>query len=482
MELSLATPLLSRDGNLGRDPYMLNCYWEANIGGGRTIVRRPALGPQQGGLPAGTVQGVVHAGILHYVIINDTLYQPNVASASIPINPTVGGQRMDSVTNIEKADKTNPSFVKTNFQAWLFISGSFAAVTDTDYPSSTVPGAVYLDGTYYVMNETGQINGSDLENCQSWNALNFITTDHGLGPAVALHRHLNYVVAFCEKGTQFFYDAANPAPGSPLSSIQNATVGIGCAHPDSIQAMDDFTIFLSQEKNRSRSFSIIQGLSIKKISTPDIDRILERYAFGPSRSTYANLYSMLVKADGHTFYIFTLADQNLTLAYDVTNDHWAQWSSYASAPNNQQAWQAAVVMYAYAPGSPLLFPYIIPPGGRYSYSFGQGDQVGSETVVMGVRTRALNAGTTVRKVCSELSLLGDTVAATMNVRYTNDAGNTWSAWRPIDLSTARKRLTRLGTFVSRMYEFQCVTSAKVRLDSFVLPDRNLPAQTQPSGE
>lgn len=482
MELSLATPLLSRDGNLGKDPFMLNCYWEANVEGGRDVVRRPAFGPQIGGLPAGTVQGAVHAGILHWVIIGDTLYQPNTSASSIAI-PSVAnaGQRMDVISNIEKTDKTNPSFVKNNTQAWLFVSLTFGQVTDSDYPAVTVPGAVYLDGTYYVMDETGQIFGSDLENCQSWNALNFITTDHGLGPGVAIHRHLNYVVAFCQRGTQFFYDAANPAPGSPLSSVQNATVNIGCAHPDSIQSTDTFTIFLSQDKNRSRSFSMIEGLSIRKISTPDIDRILERNPFSFNRAGYANLYSMILKADGHTFYVFNLSDMGLTLAYDVGNDHWAQWSSYVG-PGSQTAFKAAVVLYAAAPGTSNVFPYIIPPGGQYSYSFGQGDQVGGETIVMGVRTRPIDAGTTARKVCSELSLLGDTLAATMNIRYTNDYGATWSAWRGIDLSTSRKRLTRLGTFVTRMYEFQCTSSLKIRMRSYVLPDRNLPARAQPAGE
>lgn len=480
MELSLATPLLSRDGNLGKDPFMLNCYWEPQVDGGRTVIRRPSCGPVTTGLASGTVQGVAHQGILHYVIINDTLYLATSFGTSYALpGVTNAGQRIDSVTNLEKADKSHPSFLKNNFQAWIFTAGSVNQIIDPDYPATTVPGAVYLDGTFYVMDETGQINGSDLENMQSWNALNFISTDRGLGPGVAIHRHLNYVVAFCERGTQFFYNAANPAPGSPLSPVTNATVSVGCAHPDSVQSMDDFTIFLSQEKNRSRSFSIIQGLSVRKISTPDIDRILERYRFSYNRAGYANLYSMILKADGHTFYIFTLADQGLTLAYDVGNDHWAQWTSL-TAPNTQSNFQAAAVLYSLAGSN--LFPFLIPIGGGSFYSFGQGDQVGSETIVMGVRTRPLNAGTTARKVCSELSLLGDTVAATMNIRYSNDSGNNWSAWRPIDLSTARKRLTRLGTFVSRMYEFQCTTSLKVRLESFVLPDRNLPAQTQPSGE
>ena len=35
-------------------------------------------------------------------------------------------------------------------------------ITDAQYPTTTVRGIAYLDGTYYVMNPNGQIFGSDL--------------------------------------------------------------------------------------------------------------------------------------------------------------------------------------------------------------------------------------------------------------------------------------------------------------------------------
>lgn len=500
MLISLAAPLMSRDGFLGKDPGMTNCYLEERLDGGHTVVRRPALGPAIGGIPAGTVQGTFVQGTAAWAVINDVAYTvpPGGSNAAVGLpgvnNP---GLRIEAAT-VTNADSTVPTFVKSVERGWLFSNGAFSQIASA-YPPTTVPGTVYLDGTYYVMTPAGSINGSALNDCTSWNGLNFVSTDRGLGAAVALHRHLNYVVAFCEKGTQFFYDAANPGPGSPLGVVPNVTSSYGCAHPYSIQSMDDTLIFLARDAKRGRSFCMMRGLSVQKISTPDIDRILERNQFdsftaarwlkgsvGPgggwqqSESGYQQLYCNMVKADGHLFYIFSMMDKGLTLVYDVANQHWSRWSTCTDGVTHQ-AFSLAATFPCYDTTANAA-AYGIPVGGGSCAAIGAGDQAGGESVLMEIRTRELNHGTTTRKVCSELSLLGDTVAATMNLRYSNDSGQTWSAFRAINLGLTRKRLTRLGTFISRIYNFSCYTTAKVRLESMVLPDRNLPAQSQPSGE
>jgi len=68
-------------------------------------------------------------------------------------------------------------FLKTSLYAWVYDGTTMTQVTDPDYPASTVPGVVYLDGTIYVMNSQGVIFGSDLNNPTSWSALNFISAN-----------------------------------------------------------------------------------------------------------------------------------------------------------------------------------------------------------------------------------------------------------------------------------------------------------------
>jgi hypothetical protein len=497
MEVSLATPLLTRDGYLNKDPLLINAMWEATLDGGRSVVRRPSMGQFVAGLPAGSVQGVVVQEPASYVVIGDKLCTfPPDGTGPFPLpNLGNGGLRVASVTNFNSGYNYTSVFKSTD-QAWMWTSGgNITSITDVNYPPMTVPGIAYLDGTYYVMDTGGQIHGSNLEDPTTWNALNFLSTDRGIGKGIALHRHLSYVVAFCDKGTQFFYDAANAYPGSPLSPVPNATSSVGCAHAFSVQSLDDVTIFMSKDAKRSRGFHMIQGLSLRKISTPDIERVLERHEFDTyevnrqvmrmggavkAHIGYTQLYTMFLRADGHTFYIFTMVDVGLTLCYDVTNDHWSQWSSCTDGATHQ-AFNAALNIHVYTTTNNTA-TYLVPLNGGGYVPFGTGDVIGSEQILLAIRTRPLDYGTTVRKVCSELSLLGDTVTATMNLRYSNDYGQTWSAWRGINLGIARKRLTRLGTFVSRIYEFSCYTSARVRLEALVLPDRNLPAQSQPSGE
>lgn len=65
---------------------------------------------------------------------------------------------------------------------------------------------------------------------------------------------------------------------------------------------------------------MMEGLNEQQISTPDIERIL-------NLSTLASIYSFGVKIAGHTFYVLTLVDLNITLVFDLVSKTWAQWSS-----------------------------------------------------------------------------------------------------------------------------------------------------------
>src|SRR5438094_442721 len=126
MEISLATPLLSRDGRLGKDPAMVNCYWEATLQGGRAVVRRPALGIPLPIPSQGPVHGTLQQEPVSFAIINDTMvaFPPN-PGANVPI-PSVQspGLRIVSVTNYNSSFNYL-SFFKSTDQAWYWPSGGY---------------------------------------------------------------------------------------------------------------------------------------------------------------------------------------------------------------------------------------------------------------------------------------------------------------------------------------------------------------------
>lgn len=210
-------------------------------------------------------------------------------------------------------------FLKNNDIAYLYNGTTITHINDPDYPASTVYGVVYLDGYIFVMNSYGQIFGSDLAAPTSWTATNVIVANAEADAGVAIARQLNYVVAFKQYSTEFFYDAGNPT-GSPLSKVLNALLTIGCASAGSLAFADNTIYFMGNAQQHGRSIQKMEGYTPKYISNQYIDRIL-------NASTLEEVYAFIVKSNGHFFYVLTLVDLNLTLVLDEVTSDWTVWST-----------------------------------------------------------------------------------------------------------------------------------------------------------
>ena len=190
----------------------------------------------------------------------------------------------------------------------------------------TVPGIVYINGYFVVMDTSGRIWNSASEDPTTWGALDYVDAqnDSSRGMGIAFSR--GYVVAFKEWSTEFFYDAGN-STGSPLSPVDNGTIQTGCATGWSIASIDDSTFWMSQTKAKGRGVHVLTGLETRKVSTPDVDRILDDDAL-------SNVYAYCLKVEGHTLYVLTLAPvvsagnvTGITLVYDLTSDTWLEWAA-----------------------------------------------------------------------------------------------------------------------------------------------------------
>ena len=236
-------------------------------------------------------------------------------------------------------------------------SGSFNRITSANYPTTTVPGAVYLDSYMFVQSLTGEIYNSSSGTILDWGALDFITPEKEPSCAVAIGKSLNYLCAFKEWDTEFFYDAANAAPGSPLGTVDSSYLKLGCATADSICEFDGGIIFMSKrdQTQRSREIHVLNGLTPKKISTPEVERIL-------NGDDLATCYALYLSTAGHQFYVLTLKTSTITIVYDFNNGLWYQWTwltaqaskSVTALTASGATATATVTSHGYADGDPIL--------------------------------------------------------------------------------------------------------------------------------
>src|SRR3990167_5840369 len=186
---------------------------------------------------------------------------------------------------------------------------------------TTVPGCVYLDGRMFVQDINGRIYQSDDGDVTAWAALDYITPEKEPSNAVAIAKSLNYLVAFKQWDTEFFYDAGNASPGSVLSTVDSSYLKLGCANADSIVEFDGGVVLMTKRDTlqRSREIHILNGLTPKKISDAAIERIL-------NGDDLATVYSCYLSTAGHQFYLLTLKTSAISLLYDFNNGFWYQWS------------------------------------------------------------------------------------------------------------------------------------------------------------
>ena len=180
---------------------------------------------------------------------------------------------------------------KSTADAYYFNGTTVTKISDADYPATTVRGIAYLDGTYYVMNPNGEIFGSGINTPTSWTALNKIVAQMEPDAGVCLARLLNYLVAFGAYTTEFFFDAGNPAPGSPLSPYTSGMLNVGCAAAGSVAQTNNQLFFIGVTKQRGRSVYALTGTTPQIISTPTIERII-------NKDTLETVFSFCVKIAG----------------------------------------------------------------------------------------------------------------------------------------------------------------------------------------
>lgn len=392
---------------------------------------------------------------------------------------------------------------------------------------TTVPGVVYMDGYFFVMDTNGVIYNSGLNDPLTWGAADFITAAIEPGAGVAIAKSQNYVVALKEWSTEFFYNAGN-SPGSPLSPSISAFTLIGCASGDSVASLDDNLYWVGKARQKGPGVYRMKGLQQEKVSYPDIDRIL-------SADGLSSIYAYGVKIAGHSFYVLGLKTVGITLAYDATSNYWAQWTSLtAQSPKSctiSQTGGLATVSctaHGYSDCNPVTisgaspaayngrvqinvvdansFTYEVPPATsspatgsitatgydesyfkytRYVNAAGRDlllhettgslceisdsayDDAGAPIKLV-IRTPKVDGGSEEWKTLGQLRAVGLKEGGECMVRWSDDDYTTFSKGRRIDLTDPQARLRRCGKYRRRAFELVHISSLPVQLAALEL--------------
>jgi hypothetical protein len=460
--IPLTQPIESRSGSFAKDSYSSNCFFETRDQK-REFVKRPGLVSLAQVVEVTPPDMVPSQGLAGFndaliAVIDDEVYEVDPSTFDV------------TDLGATSASTSQSYFVKTFLDAELFfhnkvtgylLDSSFAFVSMTTLPTAPyVAGAVYLNNYLFLGTSGNRIYNSDVGDPTTWGSLNYITFEQTADNLVGIAKHLNYLIAFGNVSTQFFYDAGN-ATGSPLGVAQSYTSEIGCAAPDSIVSTSNTVLWIGTSKTYGRSVYIMDGVSPVRVSTHNVDKHL-------AADSLEEVSAFCYTISGHTLYILTLHETNKTLVYDLNEKMWYTWTQWAMAsddqPNPGTYYESYFRPTFYAQVNGV--PYMLDDDTAELYQLDVDTyQDDGEDIYCRTVTDISDNGTTKRKFYGRLEIIGDKVAGTMQIRHSGDDYNTWSSYREVNLNASRSQVYLSGADRRRAWEFLCTSNVPLRLDS-----------------
>ena len=324
-----------------------------------------------------------------------------------------------------------------------------------------VSGAVFLDNYIFIGTTDNRIYNSNLGDPTTWQALSYLKFEQTADTLVGIVKHLNYLVAFGNNSTQFFYDAGT-YPGSPLALAASYTSEIGCASGDSIVATSNTVLWIGKTRTYGKCVYAMDGVSATKVSTSNIDRHIEA-----DDLSYVTAYCY--KVSGHTLYILTLHNTQKTLVYDLDEKQWYTWTQYAMASNTQP--NPGTYYESYFRGTYYAeinnIPYVLDDDNAKLYYFSTNIyQDDGQPIYCRSVTDIRDNGSTKRKFYGRCEIVGDKVqGGVMQISHTGNDYASYSTPRSVDLNAPRSQVYLSGADRRRAWQFLCTSNVPLRLDA-----------------
>lgn len=428
----------NRNSSTLKDARLVNCYIETNEQGEIEIYRRPGI-QEFDSPPAGEAAGL---GVFHwegavYSIFDDTLYEDGMSADTFTLLETTKVWFNSMLGATPKMVFGDGTYAYT----WDGVAGSNNLHTiNTEYPEFTVKGFAYLNGATYVMQVEAVIWGSvpnSVDQVGDWDPLDFISAQAEPDPGVAISKQLVYVIAFGQWTTEVFFDAGN-AVGSPLGPVQGSIISYGCAAADSVQKIDDVLFWLCKNQTNSLQIAMMKQLGLTIVSTKSIDKLI-------AGADTDDILSWQNKFDGHSFYVISFPSINLTLAYDIVEDLWSQWT-------DTEGNYLKIVDSTYDSEGRNVLQHL--EDGTLSYISSKYYKDTAGLIPVHIITPNFDGQSRRLKQCNLLKFIADQVTGSeLQVRWTDDDYLSWSNYQTVDLGLEDPQLTQLSSFRKRAFDF-----------------------------
>jgi hypothetical protein len=434
----------NRDTTAGKDAKLVNGYVEKVDESSFQLYKRPGYVSTGVSHGAGAAAGLYNWKGDLYGVWGTALYKNGSVIGTV--DSSNGRYQFNQTAGLSIS--VDRLYLSNGVHGYTWDGTTFAQIIDANYPATTVKGSAYLDGTLYVMDTTGAIWGSSLNNPTTWSALNKIVAQIEPDLGVTISKQLIYVVAFKQWSVEFFYDAA-ASSGSPLLPVPASRLNYGCASAGTLAEFDGTLIWVATNRVGGRQVISVTDMRAKPVSSKPVERLL-------NSADLTGALASVYKGMGHEFYILTMPAANLTLVYDMVEGAWAQWTTAAGGyvPLVDTATLGATTVGQTSTSS-------------LTYTMST-DYTTDDGIVFPVDlvTPNFDGGTRQLKFLTSMEFSADqTPGSLLQVRVSDDDYQTWTNFRPVNLGLKRPMLWDCGSFRRRAFHFRHQCPVPLRIQS-----------------
>lgn len=462
--VSLTREINARDGGLsGKDEDLLNVFMEP-INNRAAKDDRSFIVKRAGGqliipsVVSGTVRGTFFWENLNKYVyaVGSDIYVYDVAAGTsatiLNVFPTTTTGHID-ITEYLYEDNTDVLIVTDGTTlSQISTTNVVTPCVDADMPVH-LPYLVVLDGYVFIIKkDTADIYNSDLNNPLAWDPAGFISAEMEADFLIRLAKVNNYIIAMGKNSIEYFWDAANTAPGSPLqrndTPIKLNTFLAGFAQYGNV------IYYIGVNESGQPDVYELKDFNIKELASPTVSRYLN------AADTNVDTWTAgILSCKGHTFYIIN-AGSHRTYVMDLDTKLWARW-----------AWKQQNTF-------PILESIgIVNTGNAYNYFclddgttniYRMNDAIYQDAGVSFtciITTEASDFGTLNRKTMRRLAVIGDrpSTDAFLNISWSDDDYQTFNTPRAINLNQDLCSTYNLGWFRQRCFKLTFTANQNLRL-------------------
>lgn len=342
-------------------------------------------------------------------------------------------------------------------------------ITDADYP--TACAGTYLDGFIVVAKPSSQaIFASDFEDVSSWNALSTGTQLIDPDIIVGLIADHEQLWVFGTNKIQVWYNAGlSPFPFAP---VPGAVMEVGCAASESICRLDNGLFWLGSDERGAGVAYRNRGYEPIRISTNAIEAAWQSY------TVISDAIGYPVQINGHSWFVLSFPTAGATWVYDATTGMWFQWMAWSLTTNTFFPTLARFHAFDHVSNRHLvgggdisgnlyeLSPNIFTDDGNGIKRVRRSPHVSEE--MLRVFYSQIQFDMQVGSTESLVDGNGKPRPAYINLRWSNDGGNTWGNDNQISIGSTgqyqvRVQMNRLGSGRNRVFEWSITDPVPVAL-------------------